>query len=64
MSKRVHRYTIESISAATGVSVHTVRQDARKGLLKPDDLAAVSEYVAWRRSGERLRAVEKPEEVW
>jgi len=40
---------LQDIAEKSGVSIHTVRQHKREGLLDPSDLADVSRYISgWR----------------
>ena len=44
-NKRKWKYTLKDIADLTGRSIHTVRDDKRLGVLKPDTLMGVYMYV-------------------
>lgn len=53
--RRSWAYTLNDIAVCSGVSVHTVRDHVSQGLLDPNNLIAVSEYIAGNRSLRRVK---------
>ena len=51
VASRVWKYTVRSVSDACGVSVFTVRRDARLKRVDMGDLVSVAKYITWRNKG-------------
>ena len=48
-NKRTFKFTLNDVSAVTGRSIHSVRDDRQKGKFDPEDLESLSKYVVgWK----------------